>query len=111
MTSEKKTKLNLKKLSLYFYQVKGILMSRFLRVLVIIATTIARQQKAMFGVMGGTPLRNRRHRRLHSVTKSLNLSPQRSYKAARWIGQIVNSPRADNPYRDLDYSENHKNRM
>ena len=27
---------------------------------------------------GGTPLRNRRDRRLHSITKSLNLSPQRS---------------------------------
>ena len=25
---------------------------------------------------GGTPLRNQRDRRLHSVTKSLNLSPQ-----------------------------------
>ena len=54
------------------------LMSQFLRVLVIIATTVTRQQKTLFGVMGGTPLRNRRDRRLHSVTKSLNLSPQRS---------------------------------
>ena len=57
-------------------------MSQFLRVLVIIETTITRQQYAMFGVMGGTPLRNRRDRRLHSVTKSLNLSPQRSLRPA-----------------------------
>ena len=34
-------------------------------------------RETMSGVMGGTPLRNRRDRRLHSVTKSLNLSPQR----------------------------------
>ena len=44
---------------------------------------IIRQQKTKFGVMGGTPLCNRCDRRFHSVTKSLNLSPQ------RWIGQIV----------------------
>ena len=30
-------------------------MSQFLWVLVVIATTITRQQKTMFGVMGGTP--------------------------------------------------------
>ena len=39
-------------------------------IIVTIATTITRQQKTMFGVMGGTPLRNRRDRRLHSVTKA-----------------------------------------
>ena len=54
------------------------LMSQFIPVLVVMATTITRQQKTMFGVMGGTPLHIRRDRRLHSVTKNLNLSPQRS---------------------------------
>ena len=49
---------------------------------VVIATTITRQQETMFGVMGGTPLRIRRDRRLHSVSKNLNLSPQRSYRPA-----------------------------
>ena len=58
-------------------------MSQFLWVLVVIATTITRQQQeTMFGVMGGTPLSIRRDRRLHSVSKSLNLSPQRSYRPA-----------------------------
>ena len=52
-------------------------MSQFPWVLMI-AATITRQQETMSGVMGGTPLRNRRDRRLHSMTKSLNLSPQRS---------------------------------
>ena len=62
-------------------------MSQFPWVLMI-AATITRQQETMSGVMGGTPLRNWRDRRLHSVTKSLNLSPQRSLNS-RWIAQIV----------------------
>ena len=56
---------------------KTLLMSQFPWVLMV-AATITRQQETMSGVMGGTPLCNRRDRRLHSVTKSLNLSPQRS---------------------------------
>ena len=54
-----------------------VLMSQFPWVLMI-ATTITKQQETQSGVMGGTPLHNRRDRQLHSMTKSLHLSPQRS---------------------------------